>query len=57
MKIGIITSYFEDEYKTIRYHELAKRYVRADNTFNKYLFSFQTAFYYKYFKNWRLNKK
>ena len=29
MKIGIITSYFEDEYKTITYHELAKRYVRA----------------------------
>lgn len=28
MKIGIITSYFEDEYKTITYHELAKRYIR-----------------------------
>ena len=29
MKIGIITSYFEDEYKTISYYELAKRYSRA----------------------------
>ena len=28
MKIGIITSYFDVEYKTITYHELAKRYVR-----------------------------
>lgn len=29
MKIGIITSYFEGVPKTITYHELAKRYVRA----------------------------